>query len=72
MKLHTLTKIRRATKQTDGAEGILYIHQWPNGFQEMIFETEALGQQFLTRLNEDGTSKNAVTLPAANVETTDA
>lgn len=53
MKLHTLTKIRRASKHGDGAEGILYVHQWPTGFQELIFETEALAQQFLGKLNEE-------------------
>ena len=73
MKLHTLTKIRRATKSGDGSEGILYIHQQPGGFQEMIFETEALAQQFLAKLNEDASGKNATLLPAATTgETHDA
>jgi hypothetical protein len=63
MKLHTLTKIRRATKHSDGAEGILYIHQWPTGFQELIFETEALAQQFLGKLNEDGVQENGNAQP---------
>ena len=53
MKLHTLTKIRRAMKQQDGAEGILYIHQWPTGFQELVFATETLAQQFLDKLNNE-------------------
>lgn len=55
MKLHTLTKIRRATKQQDGAEGYLYVHQWPTGFQELVFSTESLAQQFLDKLNEPST-----------------
>lgn len=55
MKLHTLTKIRRATRQQDGSEGYLYLHQQPTGFQEMIFSTESLAQQFLDKLNEPST-----------------
>lgn len=63
MKLHTLTKIRRSTKACDGAEDILYVHQWPTGFQELIFETEALAQQFLGKLNEDGAQENGNAQP---------
>lgn len=53
MNLHTLTKIRRAIKTKDGAEGILYVHQWPTGFQELIFATETLAEQFLQKLNQN-------------------
>lgn len=51
MKLHTLTYIRRATKSRDGHEGLLYVHQWPTGFQELVFENEALAAKFLQHLN---------------------
>lgn len=50
-KLHTLTKIRLAHKSKDGAEGILYVHQWPTGFQELIFTSEKMAEQFLDKLN---------------------
>lgn len=52
MCLHTLTKIRRATKSRDGHEGFLFVHQWPTGFQELVFETEALASNFLNHLNK--------------------
>lgn len=53
MKVHTLTRLRAAHKHEDGAEGILYMHQWPTGFQELIFANERLAEQFLARLNQE-------------------
>lgn len=55
-QLHTLTKIRRALKSRDGYDGILYVHQWPTGFQELVFATETLASQFLDKLNQEPTS----------------
>lgn len=51
MNLHTIHLIRRAHKNTDGVEGLLYLHQWPTGFQELVFEREELARQFLDKLN---------------------
>lgn len=51
MKLHTLTKLRVTHKERDGHEGFLYVHQWPTGFQEVIFANEKLAEQFLAHLN---------------------
>jgi len=52
MDLHTLTKIRRAHKNNDGVEGIVYVHQWPSGFQEVVFESEKIAEDFRKKLNE--------------------
>jgi hypothetical protein len=61
MNLHTLTKIRRASKHGDGAEGIVYVHQWPSGFQELIFENEKIAEEFLKTLNSADKPKADVT-----------
>lgn len=67
MKIHTLTRLRSAHKHEDGAEGILYMHQWPTGFQELIFANEKLADQFLARLNqeEDKSCTTATTTPTS-------
>lgn len=52
MDLHTLTKLRAAHKNLDGAEGFLYVHQWPTGFQQVIFENEKTAEAFLKMLND--------------------
>lgn len=61
MNLHTLTKLRSAAKQRDGAEGTLFLHQWPTGFQEVIFATETLADQFLIKLNKGEEQKPTAT-----------
>lgn len=52
MDLHTLTKVRTANKHSDGAQGIVYVHQWPQGFKEVVFESETLADKFLEMLNK--------------------
>jgi len=38
MAIEKLTYHRMATKAKDGKSGPLYIHSWPTGFQELIFD----------------------------------
>lgn len=57
MDLHTLTKVRRANKSADGVEGIVYIHQWPDGFKEVVFTTEQVADGFLKAVNAAGQPK---------------
>lgn len=38
--METLNFVRVATKAKDNADGFLYIHNWPTGWQELIFHTK--------------------------------
>lgn len=44
---HSLGFLRRATKQRDSADGLLYRHGWATGFQDLIFQSDADAVKFL-------------------------
>lgn len=51
MKEHKLSYLRVAHKQKDGADGVLYMHQWATGYQELVFVNEEAAKKFEDRLN---------------------
>lgn len=51
----TLTYLRKATHSKDNADGLLYLHKWATGYQELIFPDEVAAQRwFDTQNNRDG------------------
>jgi hypothetical protein len=40
-----------ATKQKDASDGLLYIHSWPTGWQELIFHSKQHAADFLCSMN---------------------
>lgn len=50
---HTLTYLRKAVKAKDGDDGLLYRHEWPTGFQELIFSSEEAAKRWLQGLNDE-------------------
>jgi hypothetical protein len=42
----TLQYVREAKKGKDGADGLLYIHHWKTGYQELIMVSEAHADAF--------------------------
>lgn len=51
MKKHKLSYLRVAHKQKDGADGVLYHHQWPTGHQDLVFVSKEAAEKFEARLN---------------------
>ena len=43
----TLIYRRKATHAKDNADGLLYLHRWPTGYQELIFRDEDAAQKWL-------------------------
>lgn len=51
----TLTYLRKATAVQDAGAGLLYLHHWATGYQELIFPDAAAAQRWLdTQHNRDG------------------
>lgn len=48
---HELRYRRLARKATDGADGLLFVHVWPTGFQFLVFDSRRDAAQFEARLN---------------------
>lgn len=46
MSKGTLKYVRVATKGKDSCDGLLYIHQWPTGHQELVMVSEAHADKF--------------------------
>lgn len=49
----TLTCMRTAYKQKDGADGFLYVHAWKTGFQELVFPSHEAAGKLIDRMNSD-------------------
>lgn len=49
--MHTLTFKRVASHRTDGSDGLLYIHSWPTGWQELIFHSREHAAGFLRSMS---------------------
>ena len=47
----TLTFQRMATKQKDGKNGVLYVHAWNTGFQQLVFDDHEAAKRFEDKLN---------------------
>lgn len=45
----TLAYIRVATERKDGKDGVLYLHHFVTGFQELIFDTHEHAARFFTK-----------------------
>jgi hypothetical protein len=48
---HKLTYIRRATLGADGFSGLLYLHTWATGSQELVFDSTFAAEAFENGLN---------------------
>mgnify|MGYP000432078952 CR=1 FL=1 len=51
IKAHTVTYVREAKKRSDGSDGLLFVHRWGTGYQELIFPTRQAAQDFEDREN---------------------
>lgn len=51
IKAHTVTYLRHASAKRDGADGVLCLHKWPTGYQELIFASRKAAQDFEDREN---------------------
>jgi len=49
--MHTLNFVRVARKAKDNANGFLYIHNWPTGFQELIFKSKEKAEEWILIVN---------------------
>lgn len=45
----TLSYIRVAIEKKDGRNGVLYLHHFVTGFQELIFDTHEHAKKFFTK-----------------------
>lgn len=53
MQKETLVFKRMATKTKDNKDGVLYIHSWGTGFQELIFDNHEAASRAKALLNTD-------------------
>lgn len=44
--IETLTFKRIAHKAKDGQGGVIYVHTWSTGFQELIFNTKEQAEKY--------------------------
>lgn len=51
MQKETLVFKRMATKAKDDKNGVLYIHYFENGYQELIFDSHEAAKKFKDFLN---------------------
>lgn len=51
MKNETLIFKRMATKAKDGNKGVIYLHSWSTGYQELIFESHEAANKAKAKLN---------------------
>ena len=51
MKQETLHFKRMATKSKDGKDGVIYVHCFNNGYQELIFDNHEAAQRTKEKLN---------------------
>ncbi len=47
----TLHFLRMATKAKNGRTGVLYVHNWATGYQELIFDDHESAKRFEAKLN---------------------
>ena len=50
--MQTLHFVRVATKAKDSLDGLLYIHQWETGFQELIFNSKESAENWIKNQNK--------------------
>jgi len=50
--MQTLHFVRAATKAKDSLDGLLYIHQWETGFQELIFNSKESAENWIKNQNK--------------------
>jgi len=48
--MNKLIYIRKATVKQDGAEGLLYRHEWPTGWQDLVFSNYRAVEAFQYQL----------------------
>ena len=46
MNKNTFTYLRKASKNRDGMNGVLYHHSWGTGGQELVFPDDAAAQRW--------------------------
>lgn len=46
MSQGTLGYAGKATTSRDGAHGVVYVHRWPTGAQELVFPTHLAARQW--------------------------
>jgi len=51
--MQTLNFVRKATEEKDNTLGYLYIHHWPTGWQELIFNSKEKAKTWLKNENEE-------------------
>ena len=56
MKNETLNYVRVARESKDNHNGFLYVHNWPTGFQELIFSSKKSAETWIKIQNERITS----------------
>ena len=50
MTTETLTFQRIAIKKKDGYDGFMYVHCWPTGYQQLIFDTKEQAEKYKQHL----------------------
>lgn len=50
--MQTIHYLRKAHKREDGNDGLLYLHRWETGYQELIFDSDKQAQTFIKKANE--------------------
>jgi hypothetical protein len=46
-----LDYVRVATEDTDNANGYLYIHHWPTGWQQLVFPSKSIAETWIIKIN---------------------
>ena len=52
MREQTIGFLREATEEKDNATGLLYVHHWGTGFQQLIFQSDEEALAFIKNVNE--------------------
>ena len=52
-QMHTVTYIRKSQKAVDHPDGFVFLHRWPTGYQELVFQTLEDAAKFCDSCNQE-------------------